>query len=91
MKIGYIASHLYRHTFEINEVAELLGRRPRTRVYSFYRRGGSEVQSERLRELPVEIVSWSPGPVARGLVTLVAGDYKRRGMSSRSKRTRASC
>jgi glycosyltransferase involved in cell wall biosynthesis len=72
MKLGYIASHLYRHTFEINEVAELVERRPQTRVYSFYRRGGPEVQSNRLKELPLDIVSWSPGTVARGLVGLAA-------------------
>jgi glycosyltransferase involved in cell wall biosynthesis len=72
MKIGYIASHLYRHTFEINEVAELVARRPRTRVYSFYRRGGSEIQSDRLNELPVEIVTQSFGSLASGLVALAA-------------------
>ena len=70
MKIGYIASHMYRHTFEINEVQELLRQRPESRVYSFYRAKGSELQRERIAQIPVEITSWSPGAVLRGAVYL---------------------
>jgi glycosyltransferase involved in cell wall biosynthesis len=72
MKIGYIASHLYRFTFEINEVAELLARRPETRVYSFHRPAGLAIQSERLRDLKADIISWSPTAVVSGFITLLA-------------------
>ena len=70
MKLGYIASNLYRHTFEINEVAELVRRRPDTRVYSFYRPGNGAVQSERLTEIDSPVVSWSPATIVRGMVSL---------------------
>lgn len=67
MKIGYIASHIYRHTFEINEVVEMLRQRPDTRVYSFYGRRKTEIQSERASEIPAEIVSWSYRSILGGL------------------------
>jgi colanic acid/amylovoran biosynthesis glycosyltransferase len=70
MKIGYIASHLFRHTFEINEVTELVAQRPQTRVYSFYRPTGEAIQSRRLRDIPAEIVCWSPATVVKGLFAL---------------------
>jgi glycosyltransferase involved in cell wall biosynthesis len=65
-KIGYIASHIYRHTFEINEVVELLRQRPDTRVYSFYGRQ-SQMQTGRVSEITAEIVSWSCGSIIGGL------------------------
>jgi len=66
MKIGYIASNIYRHTFEINEVVELLRQRPDTRVYSFYRPSGAEQQSHRVREVSREIVTWSADSIIGG-------------------------
>jgi colanic acid/amylovoran biosynthesis glycosyltransferase len=71
MRIGYIASHIYRHTFEINEVAELLRQRPDTRVYSFYGCPQTRIQSERVSEISCPIVSWSSRSVAAGLLYLV--------------------
>jgi colanic acid/amylovoran biosynthesis glycosyltransferase len=71
MKIGYIASNIYRHTFEINEVAELLRQRPGTRVYSVYRPSGAELQSQRVREVSGGIVAWSPGSIVGGWAYLV--------------------
>jgi glycosyltransferase involved in cell wall biosynthesis len=53
-----VASHAFRFTFEINEIVEILRQHPDARVYSFYRRRGA-VQSERLREIPNEIGTWS--------------------------------
>ncbi|UCG51234.1 MAG: glycosyltransferase family 4 protein, partial [Candidatus Latescibacterota bacterium] len=71
LKIGYIASHLYRHTFEINEVAELLRQRPGTRIYSFYRPGRSrKIQLGRVNEITGEIVTWSYGSILRSFVEL---------------------
>lgn len=65
-RIGYIASHIYRLTFEINEVAELIRQRPDTRVYSFYRRRGSEaIQTKRVADIPADIISPSWWPVLR--------------------------
>ena len=58
-RLGYVASHAYRLTFEINEIVEVLRRRPDTRVYSFYRLRGRITQPERVREIPSEIVTWS--------------------------------
>jgi glycosyltransferase involved in cell wall biosynthesis len=72
MKIGYIASHIYRHTFEINEVVELLRRRPGTRVYSFYGGRKEHVQRGRVSEISAEIVSWSYRSIAAGLLYLAA-------------------
>lgn len=71
MKIGYISSYIYRHTFEINEVVELLRQSPGTRVYSFYPPRGSEIQSKRIQEIPVEIISWSVASVLGGLLRLM--------------------
>jgi colanic acid/amylovoran biosynthesis glycosyltransferase len=74
IRIGYIASHLYRLTFEINEVVELLRQRPDTRIYSFYRPRGSEgIQSERLKEIPAAIIAPSWGSVLGGLCRLCVG------------------
>jgi glycosyltransferase involved in cell wall biosynthesis len=67
LKIGYVAFHVYRLTFEINEIIEILRQHPDARIYSFYRPKGSEVQRERLREIPVEIVTWSFGGMLRAL------------------------
>ncbi len=67
MKIGYIASHVYRHTFEINEVVELLRQRPDTRVYSFYGRRQMQIQTERVSEISAEVVSGSYGSIIGGL------------------------
>jgi colanic acid/amylovoran biosynthesis glycosyltransferase len=67
MKIGYIASHIYRHTFEINEVVELLRQQPDTRVYSFNRRPRKQLQSGRVSEVSAEIVSWSWQSIFGGL------------------------
>lgn len=72
MKIGYIAASIYRLTFEINEVVELLRQAPDTRVYSFHRPKGSEIQSLRVQDVPVEIRYWSVTSVLRGLFYLVA-------------------
>ena len=51
MKIGYIASHIYLHTFEINEASELVRQHPEARVYSFYRPRGSQLQRHRAAEI----------------------------------------
>ncbi len=68
IRIGYIASHIYRLTFEINEVAELLRQHPDTRIYSFYRRRGTEgVQSERIKEIHADIIAPTIGSVWSGL------------------------
>ena len=67
MKIGYIASHIYRHTFEINEVVELFRQAPDTRLYSFYSANRSDLQHERVRELPASVITWSPATVLGGL------------------------
>ncbi|MCZ6765712.1 MAG: glycosyltransferase family 4 protein, partial [bacterium] len=72
MKIAYIASHIYRHTFEINEVAELLQQRPDTRVYSFYRGGGENIQRERIKDVPGDIISWSYKGMFSGAAYLIA-------------------
>lgn len=72
MRIGYIASHIYRLTFEINEVVELLRQRPETRVYSFYRRPQTQVQSERLSEVDAEIGSWTARSIAAGFFHLLS-------------------
>jgi colanic acid/amylovoran biosynthesis glycosyltransferase len=72
MKIGYIASHIYRHTFEINEVVELLRKRPDTRVYSFYGKREPEIQSERVSEIPAEIASWSCRSIIGGLLFIAS-------------------
>jgi glycosyltransferase involved in cell wall biosynthesis len=66
-KIGYVASHAYRLTFEINEIIEILRQRPDTRIYSFYRPKGAAIQSERVREIPSDIVTWSFGAILSGL------------------------
>ena len=70
MKVGYIASHVYIHTFEINEVTELLRQRPTTRVYSFYRPRGENLQRERIAEFPGDIITWSFAGIAKGLFSL---------------------
>ncbi|MFQ5511468.1 MAG: glycosyltransferase family 4 protein [Candidatus Krumholzibacteriia bacterium] len=67
MKIGYIASHIYLHTFEINEVAELLRQHPGARIYSFYRPRGSRLQSRRISEVGEDVVSWTYASVLKGL------------------------
>jgi len=71
MKIAYIASHIYRLTFEINEVAELLRQRPDTRVYSFYRSGGENIQRERIKDVAAEITSWSYKAMFSGAAYLI--------------------
>jgi colanic acid/amylovoran biosynthesis glycosyltransferase len=65
-KLGYVASHAYRLTFEINEIVEILRRRPDTRVYSFYRPKGA-IQHDRVREVPGGIMSWSLRGMLSGL------------------------
>lgn len=72
MKIAYVASHIYRHTFEINEVAELLRQRPDARVYSFYRGGGENIQRERIKDVSSEIISWSFSGMFSGAAYLIA-------------------
>ncbi len=72
MKIGYIASSIYRHTFEINEVEELLRQRPESRIYSFYRSSGKEIQTQRVEEIPVKIISWSLTAILSGFFYLLA-------------------
>jgi glycosyltransferase involved in cell wall biosynthesis len=67
-KIGYVASHAYRLTFEINEIIELLRRYPDARIYSFYRPREAGIQTERVREVPGEIVTWSFGAILAALV-----------------------
>ena len=59
MRIGYVGFMVYNATFEINEVAELLCQKPDSRIYTFHRRLESGVQTERVREIPTEIVTWS--------------------------------
>lgn len=59
MRIGYIASSVYHHTFEINEVVELHRQDPSVRIYSFYRGDRGDVQHERVREMTFPVVSWS--------------------------------
>ncbi|UCH84236.1 MAG: glycosyltransferase family 4 protein [Candidatus Latescibacterota bacterium] len=76
MKIGYIGSSLYRHTFEINEVVELLRQHPGTRVYSFYRRSDTESQS-RVREIGSDIITWSAWRIIFGLLYLLFRHPKR--------------
>lgn len=72
MKIAYVASHIYRHTFEINEVIELTRQHPDVRIYSFYRPTGSEIQTERIKDLRAEIVNWSYASIARSAAHLLA-------------------
>ena len=72
MKLGYVASHIFRHTFEINEAAELVRQRPDTTVYSFHRPGHGEYQVERVQEMPTGVVTWSWSGVARGLLNVLA-------------------
>jgi glycosyltransferase involved in cell wall biosynthesis len=72
MKIGYIASSIYRHTFEINEVAELLRQSPGTRIYSFYRGTGDEIQSRRIRDIENSIITWSAPSIISGFFRLAA-------------------
>jgi glycosyltransferase involved in cell wall biosynthesis len=72
MKIGYISSNVYRHTFEINEVVELCRQKPGTRVYSFYRPVAANIQTRRIGEVPVDIGSWSLGSIVRGFAYLLA-------------------
>jgi glycosyltransferase involved in cell wall biosynthesis len=66
-RLGYVASHAFRLTFEINEILEIHRQHPAARVYSFYRRKGP-VQSDRLRGLPFEIITWSYGRILGALV-----------------------
>jgi colanic acid/amylovoran biosynthesis glycosyltransferase len=70
-KLGYVAFHAYRLTFEINEIVEILRRRPDTRVYSFYRPRGA-IQQDRVREVPAEIMSWSLRGMLSGLAYFCA-------------------
>ncbi len=65
MKIGYVASHAYRLTFEINEIIEIVRQQPDTRVYSFYRAKGPGIQRKRLSDVPGTILSWSYGTIVR--------------------------
>ncbi len=67
MKIGYIASHIYRHTFEINEAAELLRQAPGTCVYSFYRATRADIQHDRARELEGQVRTWGAAGILGGL------------------------
>jgi len=66
-RLGYVASHAYRLTFEINEIVEVLRCRPDTRIYSFYRSRGRVTQPERVSEIPSEIVTWSCGRILAAL------------------------
>ena len=75
-KLGYVASHAFRLTFEINEIIEILRRRPDTRIYSFYGPKGA-IQQERVREVPAEIVTWSPRGVLSGLAYFAARSPRR--------------
>ncbi|MEJ2722887.1 MAG: hypothetical protein P8181_17380, partial [bacterium] len=73
-RIGYIASHIYRLTFEINEVVELLRQHPDTRVYSFYRQRGAEgIQRERIKEIGADIVAPTIGTVFRAFFGFLVG------------------
>jgi glycosyltransferase involved in cell wall biosynthesis len=67
MKIGYIASHIYLHTFEINEASELVRQHPGARVYSFYRPRGSQLQRQRVAEVDGDIVSWTFRSILKSL------------------------
>lgn len=71
MKIGYIASSIFRHTFEINEVVELLRQKPDTTVYSFHRPSGTNFQSRRVQEINAEIVTWSAASAATGFLRML--------------------
>jgi glycosyltransferase involved in cell wall biosynthesis len=66
LRLGYVASHAFRLTFEINEIVEVLRRKPDTRIYSFYRSKGA-IQPERVQEIPSEIVTWSIRGMLSGL------------------------
>lgn len=70
MKIGYIAADIYRHTFEINEVTELLRQHPSARVYSLRRPKGEPFQRQRLSEISAEIVCCHSRSVLRSLAYL---------------------
>ena len=72
MKIGYIASSIYRHTFEINEVTELLRQMPDTRVYSFHRASGSNIQSRRVRGIKADVIAWSVPYVLSGFFRILS-------------------
>ncbi len=67
-KLGYIASHAYKLTFEINEIAELRRQDPSVRVYSFYRKKGAGIQHERLEEVRGDILSWSYAGILAGFL-----------------------
>ncbi len=66
-KLGYVASHAYKLTFEINEIAELRRQNPSARVYSFYRKKGTGIQHERLEEVRGDILTWSYASIVAGL------------------------
>ena len=66
-RLGYVASHAFRLTFEINEIAELRRQDPSARVYSFYRKQGEGIQHARLEEIGGDILSWSPVALISGL------------------------
>lgn len=69
MKIGYIAYHLWGHTFEINEAQELTRQHPDVRLYSVLQPNG-DFQRRRVRDLQTEIVTWSYGSILRGWLYL---------------------
>ena len=71
-KLGYIASHAFKLTFEINEIAELRRQDPSVRVYSFYRKKGAGIQNERLDEVRGDILTWSYAGIAAGLTSVGA-------------------
>jgi glycosyltransferase involved in cell wall biosynthesis len=71
-KLGYVASHAFRLTFEINEIAELRRQDPSARVYSFYRKQGEEIQHARLDEIDGDIVTWSPASLVAGFFYFLA-------------------
>ena len=66
-KLGYVASHAYKLTCEITEIAELRRQDPSVRVYSFYRKKGAGIQHERLEEVRGDILTWSYTGVIAGL------------------------
>lgn len=70
MKLGYIASHIFRHTFEINEASEVRRLRPGTRVYSFHAPAGQAYQRERIAEMGAEIVT--PGGEIAAFLRMLA-------------------
>jgi glycosyltransferase involved in cell wall biosynthesis len=72
VRIGYIASSIYRHTFEINEVAELHKLDASVRTYSFYRDRHGSVQHERIEELDFPVVTWSPAAFLPALLYILA-------------------